>query len=284
MFRLYSTPNKPQQNTNPYGSPNPSLKPQINDKPEDDKNEEEDEDKSAFDKSHLKYYLVAIGGSILLSSYFIQQVYTTRNTQVDSSYKEGNANKLTLGGDWRLVDKANNSISSEDLEGSYYIIYFGFCKCPDFCPQTLSRLSRVLKTIKLTRESSYFDLKVVFVSIDPDRDTPEVIEKYLKDIAPGVVGISGTSNDDPKLKEMMKKFKIYATKIATDSPNDSNAYTFDHSIIGYLMDDENRYLTHIGPQNTTEEASQRVIDYVMEHENEKYDKREAKKVQKNIKN
>ena len=106
---------------------------------------------------------------------------------------------------------------SLDLEGKYYIIYFGFANCPDICPQTLSKLTRALEMISKASEKKYFRLETIFVSIDPDRDTPEKIQNFLKHFDKSIIPVRGASNNDPVLKKMMQRFKIYASKIELDS-------------------------------------------------------------------
>lgn len=72
-----------------------------------------------------------------------------------------------------MIDHNGKPFSSTDLAGTYYLIYFGFTKCPDICPATLIKLGRVLRLIKKMPEYHYLNLKTVFVSCDPDRDTPK---------------------------------------------------------------------------------------------------------------
>lgn len=80
--------------------------------------------------------------------------------------------KAQIGGEWSLVDTKGNPYGSRDLEGSYYLIYFGFTNCPDICPNSLIKLSKALQRIRKMPEYQYLNLKTVFVSVDPDRDTP----------------------------------------------------------------------------------------------------------------
>jgi protein SCO1/2 len=91
--------------------------------------------------------------------------------------------KSVIGGDWTLIDMNGNPISSNDLSGAYYIVYFGFTKCPDICPSTLYKLSKVLKIIKSKPEAHYLNVKVVFISVDPARDTPPILKKYLNNFS-----------------------------------------------------------------------------------------------------
>jgi cytochrome oxidase Cu insertion factor (SCO1/SenC/PrrC family) len=87
--------------------------------------------------------------------------------------KEREAN---VGGDWTLTDYEGNPFSSKILGGYYYLIYFGYTNCPDISPSTLYYLSSVYRIIRNLPEGAYLKLKVVFVSIDPERDTPAVVK------------------------------------------------------------------------------------------------------------
>jgi protein SCO1 len=140
--------------------------------------------------------------------------------------------KKLIGGDWSLIDMHGKPITHTDLEGSYYLIYFGFTKCPDICPATLIKLSRVLRIIRKLPENHYINLKIVFISCDPDRDTPQRLREYLKNFDDEIVGVTASSNNDPELLNVMKSFKIYTNRI--DLPNGD--YTMDHTTITYLMD------------------------------------------------
>lgn len=132
-----------------------------------------------------------------------------------------------------MIDHKGQPFSSSDLAGSYYLIYFGFTKCPDICPTTLIKLGRVLRLIKKMPEYHYLNLKTVFVSCDPDRDTPKRLQEYLKNFDEDIIGVTGVSNNDPELLNCMKSFKIYSNKIPLENGN----YSIDHTTITYLMDD-----------------------------------------------
>lgn len=142
-----------------------------------------------------------------------------------------------------MVDTKGNRFGSKNLEGSYYLIYFGFTNCPDICPNSLVKLSKALEKIRKTPESKYINLETIFVSVDPERDTPEKIDKFLSFFDKTMIGVTGTSNNDPQLRECMKKFKIYASKIEFEDEETvlkgRKSYTIDHTILTYLMNDSN---------------------------------------------
>lgn len=75
------------------------------------------------------------------------------------------------------------------------------------------KLAKALQKVKKTSQAKYFDLESVFVSVDPDRDSPQKIDKFAKYFDKSMIGVTGKSNDDPALKDCMKKFKIYSSKI-----------------------------------------------------------------------
>lgn len=84
--------------------------------------------------------------------------------------------KADIGGDWRLYDVDGNEVTQEDLQGKYYLIYFGFTMCPDVCPISLQKVAKAVRAIKKTKEYKFFDLEMIFVSIDPDWDSNEWIK------------------------------------------------------------------------------------------------------------
>jgi protein SCO1/2 len=171
-----------------------------------------------------------------------------------------------------LINQKNQSFSSSDISGSYYLIYFGFTKCPDICPATLIKLGRVLKLIRKMPEYHYMNLKCVFVSCDPDRDTPKRLKEYLKNFDDEIIGVTGISNEDPELKSCMRSFKIYANKI----PLSNGEYSMDHTTITYLMDDENNYVDHLNPNLTEQEMAKAIVNRVLGHDYSKMKKRNQK--------
>lgn len=99
------------------------------------------------------------------------------------------------------------------MAGKYYLIYFGFTYCPDVCPVSLMKMARALDKVKESKEYRYFDLQPLFVSVDPDRDSNERIEEYVKLFHPDLKGLTHKSNAAPELKSILKSFKIHVSKI-----------------------------------------------------------------------
>jgi len=140
----------------------------------------------------------------------------------------------------------------------------------------MHKLNKAIEKIKKMNESAYFDLKAVFVSVDPDRDNVDKIKSYLK-LFPGnnFIGITGSSNDSVEMRDIMKKFKIYASKIEYEEEDESdknkvkNAYTIDHTIITYLMDDNNNYINFLGSNLSEHDLASTIVENILQNQKDK---------------
>jgi len=117
-----------------------------------------------------------------------------------------------------------------DFRGRLVVLFFGYTHCPDICPTTLADMAGVLKT--LGKEA--VRVQVLFVTVDPERDTPEVLAKYVPAFDPGFLGLSG---DAEATRRAAKEFKIYFEKRRGGAPG---AYTVDHSGQSYVFDTQGR--------------------------------------------
>ena len=163
-----------------------------------------------------------------------------------------------------LYNTKGEPVSHEDFAGKYYLIYFGFTFCPDVCPVSLMKMAKALNQVKASKEYNFFDLEAIFVSVDPDRDTNERIEEYCKIFDPSIIGLTHKANNNPELKDILKKFKIHVSKILLTDEEEAEdmkslqehapqvieklsnlekkkdeKYTLDHSIIVYLFGPDN---------------------------------------------
>lgn len=129
-----------------------------------------------------------------------------------------------LGTNFELVSDKGAKITDKDLEGHPYLIYFGFTHCPEICPTTLAETSAWLEQLGDKGK----DLKVYFVTVDPERDTQEILESYLSSFDDRIVGITG---DLAEIDRLAKSFHIYYRKV----PLDDGDYTMDHTASVFLM-------------------------------------------------
>lgn len=148
---------------------------------------------------------------------------------------------VPIGGAFELTDPSGKAVTNETLKGKYRIVYFGFTFCPDICPTELQNISGALDT--LGKDADRFT--PVFITIDPERDTPDIVGKYLKSFHPSFIGLSGSAEQVAKAAGAYRVY--YAREVPADAPD---AYTMNHSGYVYLMDCEGRYIRHLDPNSS----------------------------------
>jgi protein SCO1/2 len=129
--------------------------------------------------------------------------------------------------DFRLPDADGRERSMKDFSGKVVVVFFGYTQCPDVCPTTMNELAEIRKLLGKDGER----LQGVFVTVDPQRDTPEVLKAYLGNFDPSFVALRPTSPD--QLAALAKDFKIYYKRVEGRT---ETSYTMDHSAGSYVYD------------------------------------------------
>jgi len=129
-----------------------------------------------------------------------------------------------VGGPFQLTDQHGKRVSEQDFRGRYMLICFGYSFCPDVCPTTLAVMAQALEKAGDRARR----VTPVFITIDPERDTPQVLDDYMKAFGPSFVGLTGSAAE---IKDVLKKYRVYAAK----KPLDGGGYGMDHSSVLYLM-------------------------------------------------
>lgn len=132
--------------------------------------------------------------------------------------------------DFSLVDHNGQTRALADFRGKAVAIFFGYTHCPDVCPTTLSDFAAALRQLGPDAER----VQVIFVTVDPERDTPELLRQYVPAFNPGFLGMS---SDPETLKQLAKEFKIVYQKTAVKAPDD---YLIDHSAGTYVYDPQGK--------------------------------------------
>lgn len=135
------------------------------------------------------------------------------------------ARTVAIGGPFQLTTQDGTPLSDADLKGRPFAIFFGFTHCPEVCPTTLWELSEALKALG----PDAGDLAVLFVSLDPTRDTPEVLKSYIGSFDDRIIGLTGSEAD---VATLAKAYRVYWQKV----PGEGGDYTLDHTAAVYLMD------------------------------------------------
>jgi protein SCO1/2 len=147
-----------------------------------------------------------------------------------------------VGGPFRGVDQDGKAVTEAELKGKPFLVFFGFTHCPDVCPTTLFELSQALNGLGPRAEG----INALFVTVDPERDTPEVLQRYLSSFNPRIRGITG---DTTSVEAMVKTYRAYAKKV----PLDDGSYTMDHTALVYIMDRDGGFIRPLNMQRPTAE-------------------------------
>jgi protein SCO1/2 len=161
--------------------------------------------------------------------------------------------KSGIGGPFTLVDHHGKSVSERDYLGKPTLVFFGFTNCPDVCPTTLFEL-----TSRLAELGSDADrLNVLFITVDPERDTPQQLGLYLSSFDPRITGLSGTPEN---ISEVMTHYRVYARKI----PLEGGDYAMDHTAAIYMMNAGGKFVGLVNyqePDTTARAKLRRLIDF-----------------------
>ena len=145
-------------------------------------------------------------------------------------------NREPVGGPFALVDHAGTPRTDTDFRGKLLLLYFGFTFCPDVCPTDLQSIGLAIDQLGTSGEG----VQPVFVTLDPDRDTPQHLANYVPFFHPRLIGLTG---DASSIRQVARAYKVYYAKV----PTNENDYTIDHSGYIYLMDRAGQYLGFFPP-------------------------------------
>lgn len=134
-----------------------------------------------------------------------------------------------IGGDFTLTGKDGQPVRYADFNGKYRIVYFGYTFCPDVCPVDLQNIAQGVRLFAKDHAEAAAKIQPIFITIDPARDTPEVVGRYAANFGPSVIGLSGTP---AQIDAVAKKWAVFHQKREGSSPKD---YLMDHSRAAYLM-------------------------------------------------
>lgn len=153
----------------------------------------------------------------------------------------GRSGTALIGGPFSLIDQHANRVSEAILKGKLSLVYFGYTFCPDICPVELQNIGAALDIAGGRDGAGAGDIQALFITIDPERDTKELLAGYMKDFHPRIRALTGSSEE---IAVAAKAFRVYFSKVK-GSPGAEN-YLMDHSNIIYLMGRDGEFLTHFG--------------------------------------
>ena len=176
-------------------------------------------------KSKVLLILVSLAVTSIISAYEIKGSEDTRTNLKKPEYYKN------FGGDFSLTGPEGKTVSLEDFRNKVVLIYFGYTFCPDVCPITLSNL----KMLMLSLEEKAEDVQVIFISIDPERDTFQKLKDYVPYFHPTFIGLTGSEAD---LASVAKKYQTFYLKQKVES---EAGYLMAHSDVVILVDQNGRF-------------------------------------------
>lgn len=134
-----------------------------------------------------------------------------------------------VGGDFNLSDQNGKKRTWTEFEGQYRIVYFGYTNCPDICTPDMQNLMAGLKAFEKAKPELAAKIQPIFITVDPKRDTPDVLKQFVGAFHSRALGLTGT---DAEIADAAKKFAIYSSRVEGSSPEN---YLMSHSQTPYLM-------------------------------------------------
>jgi protein SCO1 len=154
-----------------------------------------------------------------------------------------------VGGPFALQQADGKTLTDKDLAGEPFLVYFGYTHCPDICPTTLAQISDALA--KLPGKP----VKALFVTVDPERDTPKLMGDYVSSFDPRIIGLSGSPE---QIAQVEAAYRVYAKK----APGKDGEYAMDHSSVVYLMDRNGRFVEAFNLERSAAEAAKELESYL----------------------
>jgi protein SCO1 len=161
----------------------------------------------------------------------------------------------TYGGQFALVDRTGKTVSNQTLAGTPYAIFFGFTRCPDVCPTSLSRMARLRG--QLGADGMKF--RIIFVSVDPAHDSPETVGNFVDLFGTPILGLTGS---EAQIATAKKGFGIYAERVPLDPANPAGDYTIDHTAAIFLMNARGELtgtIDHAEPDDSARDKLARLV-------------------------
>jgi protein SCO1 len=156
-----------------------------------------------------------------------------------------------IGGPFSLTDQNGRTVTDQDFKGRPFLVFFGFTHCPDICPTTMFEISEIMK--KLGPDADR--MRALFITVDPERDTPTALKDYLSSFDPRITAVTG---DEAAIAAVAKAYRAYYKRV----PQGEGGYTMDHTAIIYLMGKDGRFVTPFSLKRTTDAAAAELRKYL----------------------
>lgn len=176
----------------------------------------------------IKYYIVM--AVAVVTGFYLALSVSGPTARV---WDQAGSGQAQIGGPFQLVDQTGHLQTESLLQGKISLVYFGYTYCPDICPMGLLNMARAVKQLDPAQGP---DVQLIFVTVDPGRDTAPQLKTYLESYPAPIIGLTG---DVAHVQQAIQAYKVYAARAAED--RGSTDYLMDHSTLIYLMDRQGRF-------------------------------------------
>ncbi len=186
---------------------------------------------------------------LLLVVTSVMLVVTKNKIASDTQISEPKEGVAQIGGDFKLTNQDGKQVSDKDFRGRVMMVFFGFTSCPDICPVTAATYAKVLEMLG----EKAGEVAPIFISVDPQTDTPQVLKNYLGNIDPRIIGLTGT---EEQTAQVASNYKVYFAKVKTQAGEDE----MDHSGFVYIMDKNGTYVQHFPYDASAKDITAALMD------------------------
>ena len=186
---------------------------------------------------------VLLGGLLILGAgaFFVLSLHETPRGAA------GTLLASAIGGPFQLVDQNGKTVTDADLKGKWSLVYFGYTHCPDACPTALNDIAVALDELGPKRA----EVRPVFITVDPERDTPAVLKSYVTAFDAPILALTGTPQE---IAQAAKGYRVYYAK----HPEEGGDYSMDHSSVIYVMDPRGRFTASFTQESSPEAIAERL--------------------------
>lgn len=155
-----------------------------------------------------------------------------------------------IGGPFQMTTHLGTPINEQDLMGKPFLVFFGYTHCPDVCHTTLFEMSEILRALGPNAK-----INALFVTVDPERDSAEVLKDYLSNFDSRIIGVTGPRS---QLEPMLREYRIYAKR----APGNNIDYAVDHTTVVYLMDKNGHFVSQFNVSRRPYDAAHEIEKYL----------------------
>lgn len=210
----------------------------------------------------LRQRLMAMGIATIAGigmSFVVWQFIGSGPASTPSDGIDRHSGIAAVGGPFQLTNQDGMPVTEQDFTGKYMLIYFGYTWCPDVCPLALQFMDDALTRVEATAGEKAAQIQPVFITIDPERDTPEVIKSYMTSFHPDLIGLTGSQEN---IDAVAAAYKMYFRKTEPLDATNPMSYGLDHMNIFYLMGPDGTYVAHFMSPTSPKDVAASIISHL----------------------